>query len=146
MAFGDIKNKIKEIQDAFIDFQKAYERLDILMRGGPPSFYFEKMSEYTDGLFSFSKLKLGDVVALASDASQDGRPGWNGFFHFMKRGARATVCDVGFGKNGFGYSVEFDNETWLDDKKVERPVSAKHVFWFGEAELEFVSRQLMAAE
>ena len=131
---GAEPEKMKKIFGAITDLRDSFNNLDSLLSSGPASYWFKRMEEYVDGLFSFSKFKIGDRVELAKDVDCSDKPGWRGCEHFLKAGAKATINDISFSKSGFGYGVQFDVETWMD-KKVARPVGDKHQFWFQETSL-----------
>lgn len=131
-----MKEKVSDILAGLNQMRDAHVNLERTLSSGPASFYFEKLGVYIDGLFSFSKFKDGDPVQLAHDINCNSAPGWAGSEHFLKRGATAKVEEVDYGKRGFSYGIVFDNETWLDQKGVARPVSDKHQFWMLEKDLE----------
>lgn len=137
MSAPSMAQKIKEVYAAQRDAQAAHEKLSGILRGGPASFYFEKMGEYIEGLLSFSKFKIGDKVALAKDVDCSDKPGWAGSEHFLKAGATARVTDLDYGKGVFQYGVEFDCETYLHfQTQKPEPITAKHQFWFRETSLQ----------
>ena len=137
---GEAERKMREILATIGELRDAQGKLESVLSRGPASFYFEKLGDYITGLFSFSKFKIGDAVALAHDHDFSRSPGWHGREHFIKKGAAAKITDIDYGKRGFSYGIEFDNETWIDDfskkgKAIERPVDRKGQYWFGESAL-----------
>lgn len=126
--------KIEQIFSELKGVQEAHDKLANTLGGGPASYYLEKLATYIDGLFSFAKFKVGDSVCLRKNV--DPIPcGWTGCAHFLVRDEPATIKGIDYRKNGFCYEIEFRNETWVDSKGKEQPVSQKHVFLFGENDL-----------
>ena len=131
--------KTKDILAAIGEVRDAYGKLERLLSNGPASYYFERIGDCIDGLYSFAKFKADDAVALVRDIDCDDKPGWAGCEHFLKAGAPARVQEVEFRKGGFVYGVQFDEETWVDRDKIIRPVSSKHQFWFRESDIQVLS-------
>lgn len=133
---GTAPTLLKEMLDRFQAIKLEYQKLEDKLSKGPSSYYFGKLQDYIDGLFSLSKFKIGDKVALVDDVDISNAPGWRGSEHFLKKGATAVVEDVDFGKKGFHYCVVFDNETFLHPiTGIATKVSIKHSYWFLESDL-----------
>lgn len=132
----EMKDKVSEILKGIEQLQKAQDKLNAVLSSGPASFYFKKLGNYIDGLFSFAKFKEGERVQLARDYDCSKAPGWAGSEHFLKEGATAVVSDIDYNERGFIYGIVFDNETWLDQKGVARPVISKHEYSFRESDLD----------
>src|SRR3974390_3536503 len=129
-------NDLKEILESISELHKATEKFVNKMSRGPASFYFDKLGELVEGLAGYAKFKRGDRVQLAHDIDCGGAPGWLGCAHFLKEGAAATVREIYFGKNKFGYSVVFDVETFISPTTGKTlPVTTKHMFWLKESDL-----------
>jgi hypothetical protein len=90
-----------------------------------------------------AKFKLGDRVELAVTPVINERDsfGWLGSKHFLVEGAKATVADVDFRGDSFGYSIIFDDESWKDRDGVVRPIEKKHkhTYYFGEKKIRSVN-------
>ena len=70
------------------------------------------LETYIEGLFSYSKFKIGDRVKLIKTV--DPLPyGWSSRGHFLIEGAVATVMDLDFNKDGFAYWISFENDSWI---------------------------------
>jgi len=84
-----------------------------------------------------AKFKVGDCVELAETPyiSESTAHGWLGSKHFLIQGAKATVRDVDFRCNEFGYAIMFDNESWKDRDGVIHPTKDKHTYFFTEGKL-----------
>lgn len=83
-----------------------------------------------------SQFKVGDRVELAITPiiTEETAHGWLGSKHFLVEGARGTIHEVEY-RDGFGYSVEFDEESWKDRDGVVHPTTNKHVYHFSEEKL-----------
>lgn len=92
-----------------------------------------------------AKFKVGDHVELAMTPVINERDsfGWLGSKHFLIEGARATVMDVDYRGNGFGYAIMFDEESWKDNQGVIHPMKErKHTYYFGEQKIRSVNSRL----
>lgn len=127
--------KTKEILRAIGEIRDAYNKLDRILSSGPASYYFKGIEDCIDGLFSYAKFKEGDIVELVRDIDCSDKPGWGGCEHFLKAGSRASIDEVNFIDRSFRYGVQFENESWIDQDKVIRPVKQKHQFWMRESNL-----------
>jgi hypothetical protein len=99
------------------------------MSGGPASYYFEKILGYYEGCMKAAKFKEGDRVTLKEDWDGEAS-GWAHCKHFLKEGEAATVSSVDYDKGKYVYDIEFDNESWIDDKGTTRATTQKHTFHF----------------
>lgn len=96
----------------------------------------EVLQSYRSMFDRFCPYKIGDRVQLKSSCRiNDPTHGWYGCRHFLVKGAKATVRERGYTDGQFTFMIEFDNETWIDSKGKELPVTSKHVFHFGENSL-----------
>ena len=92
---GSMAHKITNIIESIKDVRDAHIELDRQLSHGPASFYFDRLSCYITGLFSFSKFKIGDKVKLVKTV--DPVPhGWSGHGHFLIKNATAVIRDVDF--------------------------------------------------
>lgn len=125
-----VKEALTHAQAAYKEFQKAED----ILSGGPSSYYFQRIEEYVEGLFSFCPFRIGDKVVLVKKPQIDEKSGWWGCRHFLVEGAIGTVREVDYYPWHFTACVEFDNESWIDswNKKEIHPVENKHVFHFSE--------------
>ena len=121
------------------DIARACKMLDEasgILGGGPLSFYLKEMNAAyqlcVDRFAPFkpkSRVKLKETPTINEKESH----GWIGCKHFLVKGAKATVEEVGCGEGGFVFAVIFDDETWIhphtgEKMKHDRP----HSFMFGE--------------
>ena len=116
------------------NLDEAFKRFNSTVSGGPASFYFEKIMGYYEGCMAAAKFQEGDRVTLKEDWNGQAS-GWQHCKHFLKEGSPATVQSVDYHKGEYRYEIEFDNETWVDVKGVEKPTSDKHRFMFYQKEL-----------
>lgn len=84
----------------------------------------EKLEEYVQGLFRFSKFKIGDRVQLKYTPIINDKQawGWLGYKDMLVRGAKATVKEIDYRSGDFRYGLIFDQEP-------------DGMFTFGEKEL-----------
>jgi len=96
----------------------------------------DELEHYKTELLKRLPFKVCDRVKLAKTPriTEKTAPGWLRSKHFLKKGALGTVSSI-IVCDGVNYYVKFDNETWIDGK-IERPVSDKHTYRFGEDFLE----------
>ena len=78
-------------------------------------------------MICYSRGTLNFTLAMRStcyDASHNetNAPGWMDSKHFLIIGAQGTVRDVDVRDGVFYYQIVFDAESWLDDKRIERPL------------------------
>lgn len=86
------------------------------LSGGSAKYYIKQVKEYVEGLFSFSKFKLGNKVKLKETLTFEKEHGWRVYEPTMVRGAIATITEVNWYKDaGFVYSVVFDKQLWRSD-------------------------------
>lgn len=133
-------SKIGKIIGALSETREGLKKLESLLATGPATFYFERIVEYIDGLFSFSQFKMGERVCLVKDIDCNDKSGWISSAHFLKKGATAVVHDLDYYGRGFRYGIVFDNDTWLDSKGIAHASLDKGQFWFSEHDLAKVSK------
>jgi hypothetical protein len=124
---GDYANELNDFYGKIKDLKKAVPRefgykLDAVLTA-----YHEMFSR-------FCPFKVGDRVQLKKAPKIDKGSGWSGSQHFLVEGAKATVKSCDWHKNQFVFTLEFDNESWIDSTGKIRPVTPehRHVFGFGE--------------
>ena len=127
------KEKLEQVVEDMKNLDTAFKKFNSTVSGGPASFYFEQIMGYYEGCMAASKFKEGDRVTLKEDWNND--VGWQHCKHFLKNGSPATVKSIDYHKGKYRYEIEFDNETWIDDKGEQRVPRNKHVFTFGQKEL-----------
>ena len=85
-----------------------------------------------------AKYKVGDRVELAitPEITERTAHGWLGSKHFLVEGAKATVRDVEYRGGDFGYSVSFDDESWIElFSGTVHPAAHSHIYYFAEEKL-----------
>ena len=129
------------IRSSSDDIAKACKLLDeasSILGGGPLSFYLREMNEsYRLLVDRFAPFKPGGRVKLTvtPEITMETAHGWMGCKHFLVKGAKATVQEVGCGEGGFYFHIVFDNETWIDmDGRMQKPTNPHH-FVFRENSL-----------
>lgn len=124
------------------DIARACKMLDEasgILGGGPLSFYLRELNEsYKILIDRFAPFKPGSRVKLKKtpDITPEKAHGWMGCRHFLVKGAKATVEEVGCGEGGFSFHIIFDDETWIDTEDKKREPKSKHHFSFREECLE----------
>lgn len=121
------------------DIERACKMMDeasgILGRG-PLSYYLREMNAaFRMCIERFSPFKAGDRVRLAKTPTINEKEswGWMSAKHFLVKGAKATVQEVGCGEGGFTYTLVFDDETWIHPHTKEKMKHDKpHHYTFGE--------------
>lgn len=53
---------------------------------------------------------------------------WESCAHFLKPGECGVVSSIEMYEGRLSANIVFDNETWIDSKRVLQPVSSKHTF------------------
>lgn len=108
-----------------------------MLRGGPMDYYLKQLLAARDLLLTrFAPFKVGDRVTLRRAYDPKEFTGWSHSKHFLIPGSPATVQSSDCSSEGdLIFDLVFDNESWIDDKGVERPVSEKHSYRFSEVEL-----------
>jgi len=130
----DTAEKVFKAIELWEQGQQQFDEASKLLSGGPASFYYEKMHGYIDALFNkYAPFKVGDRVKIVKKIKCEG--GWSHCKHFLIKGAKGTVREVDYYDGSFNAHVMFDNETWVDSMKMERPVSKKHVFRMWEKQI-----------
>jgi len=134
------KSKLEKIVDDMMKLDEAFRRFNSTVSSGPASFYFEKIMGYYEGCMAAAKFQEGDRVTLKEDWNGQAS-GWQHCKHFLKEGSPATVKSIDYHKGKYRYEIEFDNETWINDKGVEKPTSLKHLFTFRQKELKRLTNE-----
>jgi len=83
----------------------------------------------------FCPFEVGDRVELVKNIPVDESSGWYSCRHFLIQGAKATIRRRSYSDDKFTFDVEFDEETWIGQDGVERPVDRKHTFKISESYL-----------
>lgn len=133
------KSKLEKIVDDMMKLDEAFRRFNSTVSSGPASFYFEKIMGYYEGCMAAAKFQEGDRVTLKEDWNND--VGWQHCKHFLKNGSPATIKSIDYHKGKYRYEIEFDNETWIDDKGEQRVPRNKHLFTFGQKELKRLTNE-----
>lgn len=128
------KEKLEKVVEDIKNLEDAFKRFQSTTSSGPSSFYFEKIMGYYEGCMAAAKFKIGDRVTLKEDWNGEAS-GWQHHKHFLKEGQPATVHSVDYHKGKYRYEIEFDNETWQDDRGDKHTPSHKHLFTFYQKEL-----------
>lgn len=113
------------------------EATDLLSKG-PLSYYLEELAASHELLMTrFAPIKVGDRVRLTRVPNFESAPGSVPSKHFLVVGALGTVRESSCGRRGFRFSVEFDDESWIDRAGSVIPIEPKdrHTFSFGENSL-----------
>ena len=78
-------------------------------RPGIDSWEVERLNEFVDGLFSFSKFKEGETVAIYKTPIITDKVawGWLGYKKHLIRGARGVIRKVDYWDGHFRYDVLF---------------------------------------
>lgn len=124
------------------DIERACKMLDeasSILGGGPLSFYLRELNAaYKLLIDRYAPFKPGHRVRLKSTPliTPEKSHGWMGCRHFLVKGAKATVEEVGCGEGGFTFHIIFDDETWIDQEGKKRKPTSRHHFAFGEDSLE----------
>lgn len=122
MNIENVKQGAKMVQDGFA-----------ILGGGPLSWYLEQLvGAYEFMMARCCPFQVGDRVLLVRAPSISNTSGWNGAKHFLIPGAAGVVREAMCHADGFSFAVEFDDETWIDDKGRTQPVIPKHTYSFGE--------------
>lgn len=111
----------------------------------------EALERFLSFMEKQANFKVGDRVELSETPyiNPIDSPGWMSCKHFLVKGAKGTIRDVSYHGNEFGYSVSFDDESWLDSKGNLHPKNDKscivpgctfgkhnaHTFFFSEHKL-----------
>jgi hypothetical protein len=125
---------IDKIKKAFADIESGVN----VLRGGPMDYYIRKLTGAYDLLLSrrFAPFVVGDTVILTKAPDID-RPdhGWRSSKHFLIKGAVGKVVMVEADSNGFGAYVQFENDSWIDDrtgKVTARAEKDRSNYWLHE--------------
>ena len=138
---SDVLSSVRQAFDLGMEGIRAFAKASNVLSNGPTEFYFERIQEYVEGLFSLAPCKEGDRVTLISDQKCTG--GWRGYEHFLCVGAVGEVVSIDYHSKQFWADVVFDNESWIDDKGVKRPVVSRHAFRIRQADLSKVTAEVI---
>ncbi len=125
--------KVKQALGLWGEGQRKFDEANLILSSGPSSHYYKKINGYVTALFGkFAPFKEGDTVKIIKAPNTNN--GWSRCKHFLVKGAQGTVLAVDYYDDAFCADVVWDNETWIDQKGVERPVDSKHTFkmWEGQ--------------
>ena len=97
-------------------------------------FKLNKVLQSYASLFNrFCPYKVGDRVQLKEDLDIPQGSGWYGGKHFLVKGASATVKTCGDYRNDlFGFELEFDNESYIDQHGEVKTAITKHLYYLSE--------------
>lgn len=86
----------------------------------PSQWTLDTIDRYVEGLFSFSKFKVGHQVEMANTypVSKEESPGWWCYRHLLVRGSKAKINSVDWRHGRFVYYIQFNENSWMDDKNV----------------------------
>lgn len=91
------------------------------------------LASYNDMFERFCPFKDGDRIYLVKAPDIDEKSGWYGSRHFLVQGATGKIVGRDYYKNKFCFSVEFDNESWIDEFGVHHLVlEPKSIYTFDE--------------
>lgn len=130
------KDKLQKIAEDFKNLDAAFKNFNSTMSSGPSSYYFDKMMGYYEGCMKAAKFQIGDRVRLKEDWNGDAS-GWQHCKHFLIEDNPGTVRGMDYRDGHYCYDIEFDTETWIDDKGNEHPFDKdrKHVYLFWQKQL-----------
>lgn len=103
------KEFFSRIETALNDLQNAFDPLS----GGPPKYYFEKMTEWMEALFDTAPFKVGDKVELVQIPNIQCHSGWWCYRNTFQLGAIGTVKELDFREGQFTAMVIWD-EQWVE--------------------------------
>jgi hypothetical protein len=83
----------------------------------------EKIESYIDGLFSFSKFKVGRIVKISETypVNETDSHGWMSCRHLLTEGKQAVVKEVDYRDNKFVYLIEFAEKSYYSDDGEIKP-------------------------
>ena len=97
----------------------------------PTIWQLERIEECVNGLFSFSKFKVGDRVKMAATypVNEKDSWGWLGIKHLLEAGSKATILKVDWYNKKFVYLIEFDERTYWNtqEKKALPSTDSTHI-------------------
>lgn len=116
---GEFTSGLLDAAKVFGNFQEFKSRL-------------EKADQMFETLCPFS---VGDRVEISRELNIGEGSGWRGSKHFLVPGAVGTVKDRGWFKDRFYFTVQFDDETWIDPQGVEHLPSSPSGYTLGAKSL-----------
>jgi len=129
-------NKAQQLREAAF---KLNQEAAHILSGGPESYYHKQLGIYIAYLFNEAlPFKENDRVVLSEDIDAQG--GWYSSRHFLIKGEQGIVRGVDIDEKGPYCDIEFDNETWIDDKGKKREVTQKHTYGIRASKLINLSR------
>ena len=91
------------------------------------------LASYNDIFERFCPFKDGDRIYLVKTPDIDEKSSWYTSRHFLTEGATGKVLSRDYYKNKFCFSVEFDNESWIDEAGNQHLVlEGKQAYTFNE--------------
>lgn len=129
-------SEIEKYLDGMLEANEHFEKGMAVFRGGPATFVIKEIVNCQRSMFErFCPFSIGDRVQLSKTPNLDKSPAWASSKHFLIKGAAATIKDRGYSGDLFTFSLEFDDESWIDNDGKEhfivRPRS-KHLYSFPE--------------
>ncbi len=106
---ANAKEFLEQLEGALNGLHKAFDPI----RGGPPRFYFEKMTKWFEALFEKGPFKIGDKVQLIRVPEITKSSGWWGSRKTFALGVTGTVVHMDFSDGYFQADVVWDEE-WVD--------------------------------
>ena len=128
---NETTNKIFKAVALQQEAAKKMREADMVLRGGPASYYEEKLHGYVSALFErFAPFKIGDRVRLIRAPKCEG--GWAHHKHTLVVGREGTVADVDYVDGGFVADVAVDDQTYFGGDGKEHPIKRPYTFHLSE--------------
>lgn len=121
---SDVLGTVRQAFDCYMEAMQSLKKANNLLSCGPAEFYFARMQEYIEGLFSLAPVQIGNRVVLTTDQKCKGT-GWQPWAHFLVTGSAGEVRQIDYHSKQFWADVVFDNESW----------SNRHTFRIKQADL-----------
>lgn len=110
----NLKEKLMNVQRHFLAIDDNIKLMNNELSTGPGSFYFEKVIEYIDGLFSFAKFKpefQNVVLAIDWKEVENNAPGWESAKNWFYKGAAVDIIEIDYQNKQFVYNISFRDDT-----------------------------------
>jgi hypothetical protein len=123
------------VLDYLGEINALYTKVEELEKAIPSSLGYKLktlLGSYHDIFERFCPYKVGDRVFLNKTPTIECGSGWYGSKHFLVKGAAGTIHSRDYCDGKFCFYVEWDDESWMDEKGEIHPIIAKHVFLFSE--------------